>query len=201
MEFVCFSIFAAAFVIVVLFSIRSRKRHIRDLYLGKTAVLGRWEYTQEQWRQYSEDYFPWVKNKNSAGILAIAENAILISNGRDELFLDLAYRHVLMHIEYSDEPSVFHIKLKKLKHRVKGGGEVYYDKLVEMEIPLPPGNAEQANRIVERFKEIEKADFEATRSMASSDLVFAQFLNDQTMGIEPENTPDENAADSVEKLN
>lgn len=185
MEYVCFSILAAAFVIVILFSIRSRKRHIRDLYLGKTAVLGRWEYTPEQWRQYSEDYFPWVTNKNSAGILAISEDAILISNGRDELFLDLSYQHILMHIEYSDEPSVFHIKLKKLKHNSRYG-KVYYDKLVEMDIPLPPGNAQQANRIVERFKEIEKADFEATRSMASSDLVFAQLLNREAVQDESE---------------
>jgi hypothetical protein len=201
MEYVCFSILAAAFVIVIFFSQRSRKKHIKDLYLGKTAVLGRWEYTPEEWKKFSEDYFPWVRNKDSAGIFSISEDAILISNGRDELYLDLAYRHILMHIEYCDEPPVFHIKLKKLKYEMRGGGKVYYDDFVEMEIPLPPGNAELANRIVERFKEIEKADFEATRSMASSDLVFAQFLNEQPDSVEFESAADEQAANHEEKSN
>jgi len=197
MEFACLSILFAAAVILIFISWRSGKKRINDIFLGKTAALGRWEYTPEEWKIYSARYFPWVGNKDLAGIFSIAEDAILISNGRDELFLDLTYKHILAHIEYNDDSSVFHIKLKKLKRSTRFE-KIYYDGYQELEIPLPPGNAEKANRIVEQFEQIAREDFEATRSMASSDLIFGYSLNTPPDNDEFENEADEKVVDSSE---
>jgi len=189
-----FVIFAAA---AILFFIgwRGGRKRINDIFLGNAAVLGRWEYTPEEWKIFSEDYFPWVKNKDLAGIFSISDDAILISNGQDELFLDLINQHVLAHIEYRDDPSILHIKLKKLKRSTRYE-KIYYDDYKELQIPLPPGNAEKANRIVEQFHQIAREMFEATKGMASSDLVFGQFLNSRTDEDKSESEVDEKIIDS-----
>ncbi len=177
-----FGFFFVIFVIAVILYFVGRnysKKRIENMLSGNDGILGRWQYTPEEWKKFSEDYFPWVYNKDAAGILSISLDTILISNREDELFLDLTYQYILSHIEYRDELSVFHLKLKKLKSSYEGV-KTYYDGYTELQIPLPPGNAEKANHIVEQFNQDTRERSENLQSSASKDLVFAQFLNNQT---------------------
>ena len=159
---------------------RSRRKRINEIFLGKVAALGRWNYTPEEWKKFSEEHFPWVKNKDSAGIFSISDEDILISNGQDEFFRDLTYKYLLAHIEYRDDSSIFYIKMKKLKAQNGSNEKVYYQGYEELSIPLPPGNAEKADRVIERLRQIAREKFEASQGQASTDLVFGQFLNSPT---------------------
>lgn len=185
-----YGFFFVIFVVVVIlffYGRHSAKKRIDDIFLGNADGLGMWRYTPEEWKTFSEDYFPWVENKDSAGILFISHDEILISNRQGELLLNLAYQYLLVDIEYDDSSSVFHIKLKKLLSDYKGI-KTYDEYCTELSIPLPPGNAEKANRVIEQVHQAERERSANLQSDASKDLVFAQFLNSPTDEDKPDNS-------------
>lgn len=170
-------------VILIFLNWRRKRKQIDEAWLESAVVLGRWKYTPEQWKKLSEDYFPWIKNKDLPGEFSISDDSILISNGKDEFFRDLKGEWTLTDISYRDGSPIFHIKLRKMRLNQSLG---YYD-YEEIWIPLPPGNAEKTTRVVEHFHQNTKESTENLKGAGTNDLLFGQFLNSESDDEKTEN--------------
>ena len=178
MTFGTFIIIVLAIALIVL-SWRRRRRKINAMWLENegTNIVGRWQYSPEEWKEFSEDHFTWVKNKDVPGELIISDDSILISNGLDELFWDISGKWTLDNIEFREALSVFDIRLRgSRRNRLLDTYETVYE---DVWIPLPSGNPEKARRVVEHFQENEREMKENLNGATTNDLLFSRFLNSE----------------------